>query len=251
MAGAGYTSMGAYSIHHADVFSFLENPAALSQLKKTAAGLYAERKFLLTELNSYTTAVGIKTSSGNFGITALYTGFAAYNETRLGLAYGRSLGSKLDVGATINYNSIGIANGYGSAAAISFELGSILRLTEKLQAGFHINNPVGGKFGNDKQEKLPAVYSFGIGYDAAEKFLVSTSIEKEEDQPVSIHTGFQYKLIPQLLVRAGMASANSTAWLGLGLTIRSLRLDITTSYHPQLGISPGMLLLFSFGNRKN
>ena len=86
----------------------------------------------------------------------------------------------------------------------------------------------------------------GIGYDASEKFLVSAEIEKEEDQPVNVNAGFQYKFIPQLLVRAGMSSATSSAWVGLGLTVKTFRLDITTSYHPQLGVTPGVLILLYY-----
>jgi hypothetical protein len=56
----------------------------------------------------------------------------------------------------------------------------------------------------------------------------------------------QYKLLPQLLTRAGISSATSSFYIGLGLMIKSLRIDVTTSYHPQLGITPGLLLLFNF-----
>lgn len=247
---ANYTGLGAYSLNHIDVFSFTANQASLAQLKNPAAGVYAERRFLLSELADYTAVAGITTNSGNFGIKANYLGNADYNETQVGLAYGRKLSSKIDVGAQINYNAIRISNGYGSASAIGFELGTILHITDKLNAGLHVNNPVGGKFGKDQQEKLSSVYRFGIGYDASAKFFISTEIEKEEDQPVNVNAGFQYKFIPQLLVRAGMSSATSAAWLGVGLTLKSFRLDITSSYHPQLGISPGVLLLFNF-NGKN
>lgn len=247
---ASYTGLGAYSVNHTDVFSFTANQASLAQLKNSAAAVYGERRFLLSELNNYTAAIGITTNSGNFGIKTNYSGFTDYNETQLGLAYGRKLGSKLDIGAQFNYNSIRISNGYGNASAISFEIGTILHISDKLNAGIHINNPIGGKFGKDQQEKLSSVYGFGIGYEASEKFFISAEIEKEEDQPVNVNAGFQYKFIPQLLVRAGMATATSSAWLGLGLTIKSFRLDVTTSYHPQLGISPGLMLLFNFKGKK-
>ncbi|MBI5856536.1 MAG: hypothetical protein HZB42_02700 [Sphingobacteriales bacterium] len=243
---AGYTGLGAYSFNHADVFSFTANQASLAQLKNTSAAVYGERRFLLTELNNYTAAVGVKTNSGNFGIKAGYFGFSDYNETQLGLAYGRKLGNKVDVGAQFNYNGIRISSIYGSASTVSFEAGAILHVSEKLHTGIHVNNPVGGKFGKDQQEKLASVYSFGIGYDASEKFFISAEIEKEEDQPVNVNAGMQYKFIPQLLARVGMSSATSTAWVGLGLTIKSFRLDVTTNYHPQLGITPGLLLLFEF-----
>ena len=239
---ANYIGLGAYSRSHADVFSFTANQASLAQLKSTAAGVYAERRFLLSQLNNYTAAIGLPTSTGNFGLKAVYYGFTDYNETQLGLAYGRKLGSKIDIGAQFNYHGIRIA-GYGNASAISFELGTVLHVTDKLHAGIHVNNPVGGKFGKNQQEKLPSVYAIGSGYEASEKFFIGAEIEKEEDQPVNVNAGLQYKFLPQLLARAGMSTATSSAWAGVGLIWRSMRLDVTTSYHPQLGITPGLLLL--------
>jgi hypothetical protein len=91
----------------------------------------------------------------------------------------------------------------------------------------------------------------GLGYDASEKFFVSMEIEKEEDQSVNVNAGMQYKFLPQLLARMGMSTATSTAWFGLGLTIKTIRIDVTTSYHPQLGVTPGLLFLFNFKNKEN
>lgn len=242
---APYIGLGAYSFNHIDAFSFISNQASLAQLKNPAAGVYGERKFMLSELNNYTAAIGLPSQSGNFGLKAVYSGFSDYNETQIGLAYARKLGDKIDIGVQFNYNGIRIA-GYGAASAISFEAGTIFHVTDKLHTGFHINNPVGGKFGKEQQEKLPSVYTVGLGYDASENFFVSTEIVKEEDQPVNVIAGIQYKFIPQLLARTGMSTATSSAWLGIGLTWRSFRLDVTSAYHPQLGITPGVLLLFNF-----
>ena len=247
---APYIGFGAYSFNHTDVFSFTSNQASLAQLHHAAAGVYAERRFMLSELNTYTAAIALPTRSGNFGLKAVYSGFSDYNETQIGLAYARSLGSKVDIGVQFNYNGIAIA-GYGNASAISFEAGSIFHITDKLIAGFHINNPVGGKYGKDQQEKLPSVYTAGLGYDASEKFFFSAEIIKEEDQPVNVNAGLQYKFIPQLLARAGMSSATSSVWFGLGLSLKSFRLDVTSSYHPQLGITPGLLLLFNFKGKED
>jgi len=239
---ATYTGLGAYSFTHADVFSFTANQASLAQLKNISAGVYGERRFMLNELNNYTAAVGVHSSSGNFGLKANYYGFSDYNETQLGLAYARKLGTKVDLGAQFNYNGIRIS-GYGNDAAISFELGTVLHVTDKLHAGVHINNPVGGKFGKDQQEKLASVYTFGMGYEASEKFFVSAEIVKEEDQPVNVNAGLQYKFIPQLLARVGMSTVTSTAWMGIGLSWKSLRVDVTAAYHPQLGVTPGLMLI--------
>jgi hypothetical protein len=242
---SAYTGLGAYSNNHNDVFSFTSNQAALAQLKNPAAAIFGERRFLLNEMNNYSAAVGVTTSSGNFGLETKYYGFTDYNETQIGLAYGRKLGSKIDIGAQFNYNGLNLSSGYGNASTVSFELGTILHLSDRLHTGIHINNPVGGKYGKNNEEKLSSVYTIGFGFEASEKFLISAMVEKEEDQPININAGFQYKLIPQLMVRAGMATATSSAYAGLGLTIKSFRIDVTAGYHPQLGISPGLLLLFN------
>lgn len=242
--GSSYIGLGAYSINHVDVFSFIANQASLAQIEAASAGVYAERRFSLSELNDYTAVIALPTTSGNFGLKAGYFGFSDYNETQIGLAYGRKLGSKVDIGAQFNYNGIRIS-GYGNATAVSFELGTVLHITDKLHAGVHVANPVGGKFGKDQQEKLSSVYATGLGYDASENFFVSAEIEKEEDQPVNVNAGLQYKFLPQLLARAGISSATSSGWIGLGLTIKSLRIDVTAGYHPQLGVTSGLLLQFS------
>src|SRR5258706_4605203 len=175
---APYIGFGAYSLNHVDVFSFTSNQASLAQIKNAAAGVYGERRFMLNELNNYNAAVGLPTRSGNFGLQAGYSGFNACNETQIGLAYARKLGNSVDVGVQFNYSGIGIA-GYGNTSAISVEAGTVIHISEKLHSGFHINNPVGGKFGKAREEKLPSLYTAGFGYDASEKFFISAEVVKE------------------------------------------------------------------------
>lgn len=248
--GANYSVIAAYSPEQADIFSFTSNPAALAQFKISAAGIYAERRYLLNELNNYMTVAGITTPSGNFALQAGYYGFTAYNESQLGLAYGRKLNDKAAIGARFNYYGIRIA-GYGNASAIGFELGTMLYITDQLRTGVHVTNPVGGKFGIAYQEKVPAIWTAGFGYEPSEKVLLFAEAEKEEDRPVNINAGLQYKIIPQLLLRGGLATSIPFAWLGVGLLWRNARLDIITNYHPQLGITPALQWIFHFKRKEN
>jgi hypothetical protein len=241
---ASYTGLGAYSKNQVDVFSFTSNQASLAQMKTTSAGIFSERRFWLKELSLYQAAVALPTTSGNFGFKAGYYGFADYNESQIGLAYARKLGEKVDVGVQFNYNGVNIS-GYGNASAINFEIGAILHLTEKLNAGVHAYNPVGGKLGKSREEKLASVYTFGLGYEASDNFFFSAEVEKEENQSMNVNAGMQYKFLPQLMARAGIATATSNAYFGFGLFIKSIRIDVTVAYHPQLGITPGLLFLFN------
>jgi hypothetical protein len=245
---APYLGTGAYSVNHVDVFSFTSNQAALAQVNHAAVGIYGERRFLLSELSNYRASVAITSPSGNFGLQGGYFGFADYNESQLALAYARKLGTKMDVGVQFNYNGIKAA-GYGKASAISFDAGTIFHVTDKLHTGFHVNNPVGGTFGKNADEKLPSIYTVGFGYDASKQFFFTAEIIKQEDQEVNVNAALQYKFVPQLLARLGISSATSSVWFGLGLLFHSFRLDIAASYHPQLGITPGLLIAFDFKSK--
>jgi hypothetical protein len=240
---AAYTGAGAYSISHYDVFSFSSNTAALAPLRNSSVAVYGERRFMLQDLNHFTAAMGLCTRSGNFGLFTRYYGFSEFNETEISLAYARKLDKKIDVGVRFNYHGISISSGYGNTTAISAEAGLIMHLTEKFHAGVQVSNPIGGKFGKNSEEKLPASYRFGCGFEASEKFLLMIELEKEEDMPVNMNTGFQYRILKQLLVRCGVSTATSNLYAGVGFSLRSYRVDITSSYHPQLGVTPGLLLL--------
>ena len=247
---ARYIGLGAYSINHVDVFSFTSNQASLAQLKSTAGGVYGEKRFLLSAANMYTAVVALPTNQGNFGLQADYFGFTNYNESQIGIAYARSLGSKLDIGIKFNYYSFKIP-AYGDASTVNFEIGAIAHLSDKLHAGVHVYNPVGGKLSKQDDEKLSSSYTFGLGYEASDNFFVSSEIIKEESQPVNINVGLQYNFIKQFFVRAGIATETTNSYAGAGISWKNFRLDVSGSYHPQLGFSPGLLLINNFNSKQD
>jgi hypothetical protein len=237
-----YTKTTTYSALHNDAFSFAGNPAALAGGKQISAGFFGERKFLLEALSSCQLAFALPTSSGNFGFLLNYFGNPLYNESGLGLAYARNLG-KIDVGTQFNYLAIN-ENGYGTASAVNFEAGFILHLSDQFRTGVHIYNPTRVSIGKNNEEKLPVMYSFGLGYDASDKFFIGSEIVKVEDQPLYLNAGMQYSLDEKLFARAGITSATSGFWLGFGFLVNGFRIDATASFHPSLGITPGIELLY-------
>lgn len=244
-----YISLGSYSQKQNDVFSFTNNQAALAKQKNAAVGIYGERRFLLADNSSYELAAAFPSRLGNFGIKLNYAGFTNFNENALGLAYARSLGSKIDIGIQFNYYGYRIPT-YGNASALNFEIGAIMHLTEKINAGLHVYNPVGGKLGKSGDEKLASAYKFGLGYDASDNFFVSIETIKEEDKPLNVTGGIQYQFEKQFFARAGFVSETGSAFAGVGVSWKSIRLDISTNYHPQLGFSPGLSLIANFKGKK-
>jgi hypothetical protein len=240
-----YISLSAYSRSQHDALSFTGNQAALAQVKQWGAGVFGERRFMLAENAVYTAGACFPGRLGNFGIELNYAGFKDFNENRIGIAYARPLCSTVDIGVQFNYYSYNVP-AYGKASALNFEIGALVHLTDVLHAGLHIYNPVGGRLGKDKTEKLASVYKAGIGYDASPALCIGAEIIKEADKPVNVVAGLQYRFSRQFYLRAGVLAESTSVYAGAGVSWNKLRLDISTSYHPQLGVSPGILLLFNF-----
>lgn len=241
---AGYIGLSAYSTRQADALSFINNQAALAQVKDITAGVYGERRFLLAATSLYAAAVAVPTANGNFGVAVHYSGFKNFNESQAGLAYARSVGKKLNVGIQFNYYNYNVPS-YINSSVINVEIGTVFHLTDKLNLGLHVYNPVGGKF-SKTDEKLNSAVTVGAGYDVNDHFFIGTEIVKQENFPVNINTGVQYQFMKQFFARVGVATATSAGYAGFGVGWNNFRLDVTGNYHPQLGLSPGLLLIINF-----
>jgi hypothetical protein len=237
-----YPALGAYSKNFSDVFSGTANQASLADLKDAAFAAYGEKRFLMDELKSITTIVAVPTSAGTFGLRGNYFGSTVFNESQLGLLYARKVAANVNVGVQFNYYAVRIP-GYGTASTINFEAGAVFHLTEQLHTGFHIYNPVGSSLGKLSAEKLASVYVFGLGYEASDKLFVAGEIIKQEDLPVAVHVGLQFILAPAVFLRTGISTLNNNSYISVGLNTGFGRIDINTAYHPQLGFTPGLLLL--------
>jgi hypothetical protein len=241
---SSYIKTGAYSAKQNDIFSFSANQGGLARLKTFSVGAYSERRFMLSELTLFSTVVGLPTRSGNFGFQLHRYGNATYSEMQGGLAYARKLNESLDVGVQFNYYNLQIA-GYGNTGAVNFEAGALFHFTDQLHGGIHLYNPTSVKLGKNGEESLPSVYSAGLGYDASDDFFISAEVEKISDLPLNVNGAVQYKFANRFFARAGVATATSIYFLGTAFILKNFRVDVMASIHPQLGVTPGFMLLYT------
>jgi hypothetical protein len=243
-----YTGIGTYSKNFNDAFSAINNQASLANYKQSAAGIYSERRFLLKELSSVAASIVIPSKAGGIGINAHYSGDVHFNNNQIGLAYARRLNEQVSLGIQFNYNNMRIA-GYGNHSTVTFEIGGLWQVTQKIRMGLHVYNPVGGKFGKQQQEKLPAIYTMGMGYEASDNFFIGAEIIKEENQPVAVNAGMQYQFSQQFFARAVVSAATGQFAAGLGLKWKRCKVELISSRHQQLGFTPALILLFHFKNK--
>jgi hypothetical protein len=243
-----YTETGVYSKNFSNAFSGSINQAALAEAKRATAGVYAERRFMLKELSNYSAALALPSKLGGFGLAIHYFGAESFNTSQLGIGYGKKLSERINIGIQFNYNTISLA-GYGSSSTFNFEAGTLLHLTDKLHVGIHAYNPVSSKFGKTRAEKFAAMYSTGIGYEISAKLFLTAAINKQEDEPVNIHTALQYGFADHLFVRVG--AGGTYYFFGLGIQWKTFRLDAVNTWQTPLGYTAAIMLLFDFHEDKS
>jgi hypothetical protein len=243
-----YTSLGAYSRNFTDAFSFTCNQAILSSRKNITAGLYSEKRFALKELNFYSFVFAFPIPSGGIGIQMNYFGFADYNESKLGIAYGKKLGNMVDIGIQFDYNLFHIS-GYGNSTAINGEAGVVFHPAEKITVGLHVYNPFGGVINKNAGEKMASIFRFGIGYEASRQICMHVEIIKEENIPVNVNAGFQYAFAKQFFAGIGIETSSTSPYGCAGLHWKNFRIDLEVSYHLQLGFTPGIVFFFELKSK--
>jgi hypothetical protein len=168
-----------------------------------------------------------------------------YQQANLGLAYGRKLSDVINIGMELKYDNISIPN-YGKAGIITVAGGGCWQLGKGICSGIYFQRAVKSKFGIDKEEQWPGLYSLAFGYDVSPRFFMGLEFEKTEDRPVSVNSWMQYHVAEQVSVSIGLASANTMIVAGVTYLLRSFELAIMSAYDQQLGVSPSLRTVFYF-----
>lgn len=247
--GAYAFTTGAYSREFQDAFSIHANIGALSTVEDFSVAVYGERRFMLQATGFYTAIATLPTATGNFAVQADHSGYSNYSESQLGLGYGLALNKNLGIGAKFNYYHLRIPS-YHSASAVTFELGSVLRISDQLFTGVSVYNPFRSPLGKNTGERIASVYKAGIGYQWSPLFLTQLEVIKESDQVTNIHLGIQYKPIDQVWVRAGVQTDPGSVYFGVGYLYLDFRMDLSVSLHQQLGATPGLQLAYMIKKKK-
>ena len=247
-SGITCSALTAYSENQHDVNSFTANQAVLAKKINPGISVIGERRFMLDENSVYTATGVFSTNLGGFGFRLAHAGGSLYREDAFGLAYAHELG-KLSIGVQFNYMIQGF-KGYQSANSWNAEFAMLLQINKGLNTGIQIINPLGFFKRDLKSVASPSFFHWGIGFDVSEQFYVGAALIKSPYRAVHMLANFQYQFGGKFIARAGLQSETGSLFAGAGLMWGNLRIDLTVNQHPQLGISPGLILMYWFKSRK-
>lgn len=246
-AGARGAAMGNAAVTFTDINSVFVNQAGLGYLEQAAVTVYGERRFLAADgLNSFLLGAAYPHKSlGTFGLSVHYFGFDTYNEQKIGLAYGRKLFKRFSLGAQFNYLATRIDQ-YGTAHNATFEVGVLAKVTKQFHLGAHVFSPLRLRLPNG--DYIPSLFKIGVAYLPSQQLRLTAELEKDLERPFNVRFGAEYHPMKALYIRAGVSTDPLLLSFGLGLRLKGLRIDVSTSYHQNLGFTPGLSVAYIFGD---
>ncbi len=245
-AGARGMAMGNTGISNQDIHSIFTNVGGLAFLQGTQFAIFGEQRFVGTGINNLAVGAAHSLGSGTFGLTIQNYGVNDYNEQKVGLSYARKLFDKLSMGVQFDFLNTRITD-YGSAAVFTFEIGFVAPINKELSVGARVFSPMRVTITDD--EEVPGLLGIGFSYHPSKKVTFNGEVEKGIDTNLSIRAGVEYQIHSVVSLRVGGAANPTLATFGLGFRISDqFSMDIATTYHQVLGLSPGIGIRYGLKN---
>ncbi len=244
--GSRAAAMGNASVAISDLWSVHHNQAGLASLSTLQAGFHHENKFMVQEFGLQAIALAVPARPGTIGFSYTYFGFSKYNESKVGLSFGRMFGKRFAAGVQINYLHTYIAEDYGDTGNITVEGGFIAEPVDGLFIGAHLYNPAGASITTYYDEPVPTILRFGIAGYLGNRVLASVETVKEMDHRLVFRAGLEAGVIGSLYLRGGIASDPVQSSFGLGYIFGGLAADIAFTNHQVLGFTPHFSVSYLF-----
>jgi len=240
-AGAkGLSTANANLLHH-DVYSLFSNPAGLAYIDSWQATSFAQNRFLLKELKTVSIGIASPLSTGGVGIKLSSYGFQQYREQQIGLGYGRQLFDNFSIGATFDWWATSIPE-YGKASSLTFELGMQYEVSQQINIGMHLYNPIRAEV--IEGEILPTFIAIGLNYQAADYLVLSTTIEQSSITGTSIRMGLEYLAQEKIFLRCGIQTSPLQWNMGLGYRWNDLIINIGMGFQQVLGLQSAIGVVY-------
>lgn len=233
-----------------DVWSARNNQGSLGFVRKSEVGAFYENRFFVKELTQSGFAAAIAIKKGTFGLSYSSLGYKLYRESHMTLSYGMKLTDNISAGIGFDYLNTRIADIYGKANAITGSVGLTAKILPQVVISSHVFNPFRAKITNYNNEKIPTIFKFGAQYIFSKKVSIVAEAEKTSAQKLNMKGGIEYNPSSLIYLRVGGSSYPTQASFGVGVNYNGLKIDMCTSYHSILGLSPQIGLSYTIGKEK-
>ncbi len=221
------------------------NPGGLSQIDGIEVAFFYQKPFGLADVNYGTVALTMPVAGFRAGLGLLSLGNSLYSDQMISAVFSHHYLNKLYYGVAMSYWRTHIQS-YGTAGALTFDLGMLFSVQPELRFGFMAQNINRAKRGS---ETRPQTLSAGIAVLPFDKLLLSLDVYKDVRFDAEIRFGVEVKPWQILALRAGVANKPDRFSAGFGLVVGRFKVDYAFVTHNDLGLTHQTSLLVGFGSK--
>jgi hypothetical protein len=225
-------------IMESDIWSLSHNQAGLGDYHNFSIGFHHENKFLLEEYAMHSLALTVPVNAGTMGLSYTYFGYEAYNQSKIGIAYGRNFGEKFSAGVQLNYHYTYVANDYENRHALSVEGGIQYKPVNNVRIGVHVFNPTQSHMVPSTTDTLNTTLRAGISYSPVKKLWMGVETEKSLNYQYRLKSAIELETLNGLYLRTGIITHPFQNTFGIGFKISRINADVAFSHSQALGFTP-------------
>ena len=247
-----------------EVWSMGNNVAGIAEIRRPTVGFYAENRYFSAALNvgaltvalplGRTTAPAADVMPGAEGAAlapaaapiwarngvvafeAQRFGGQLYNETRVGAGYGYRFG-QISLGGRVDVLQVSI-EGLGSRRVLFGTLGGQIEIVpRRLSFGASLYNLSQTRLASYEDERVPTILKAGLAYRPSTQVILLAETEKDVERAANFKFGLEYRPVPILAARLGLASLTEQASAGIGVLTGAFQIDYAATFQQALGFS--------------
>ena len=220
------------------------NPAGMANLKSMGLGMKVRNSFLLPELSEKTVVMMAPVHPGVIGFTCELSGGRVFRQSALSLLFSRRLAGSLAAGVRLNSHSLRSGDGLYRNRYLTFDVAFRTRLARDIFFGVNLVNPYTLRYRKNPTQLSPAGFAAGIMYRLSSQGIWTLDVRHIEDSRPAISTAIRFCNRKGFGAMAGCTSDPPTAFFCISLDSKIIKLDFSAGWHPFLGYSPAVAMLY-------
>jgi len=242
--GARSVSLSGVSAGLEDTWAVANNPAGLARYKHISLATSLEQRYLMKELGYYAIAISFPAGKGCLGMSTMFSGYHSFIDQKVSMAYGRLFGERFLGGLSLVYIFQKAGDGSRTLHQVSYQLGTIIDLSDKVSLAFTAFNPFELYFKSKEYATLPAIFKLGISFHYSPVLLIHTECEKDLDLPPGLKIGMEYLFREIFVIRGGIRIFPAACSFGAALRHQKFLFEFSSCYHQYLGFTPQVSLQY-------
>ncbi len=166
----------------------------------------------------------------------------------IGLGFARNFSDKFALGVQFNYFTSYLAASNSYQGALLPQVGLSVRFSPRFSTAFSVFNPFQTNINTlFVIKRIPSVFSLGTEYFFSPELIWRTQIDKEVSSNYRFATGFDYRMLQNLIVKLGVYDIDYLVpCLGFGFDAHSFQFDLNCEIHPLLGLNTAATVRYRF-----